>query len=93
MFRLIVIALVIVLVLTLVRAFAGIFRQVLTSALDATDPAAGAPNGAGNARQGSLERDPVCGTFVAAETSVKKTVGGEIVHFCSRECRDQYQAG
>ena len=41
---------------------------------------------------GELKKDPVCGTFVAAETSVKKTVAGEVVHFCSEACRDKFPA-
>ena len=40
---------------------------------------------------GELKRDPVCGTFVAATASLKKTVRGEVVHFCSAACRDKYQ--
>ncbi len=39
---------------------------------------------------GELKKDPVCGTFVAVSTSVKKTVHGEVVHFCSEACRDKY---
>jgi YHS domain-containing protein len=39
---------------------------------------------------GELKRDPVCGTFVAAATSLKKTVRGEVFHFCSAACRDKY---
>ncbi|MCS6953872.1 MAG: hypothetical protein RMK57_12675 [Bryobacterales bacterium] len=39
---------------------------------------------------GELKRDPVCGTFVAASSSFKKTVRGEVVYFCSTECRDRY---
>jgi YHS domain-containing protein len=41
--------------------------------------------------QGELKRDPVCGTYVSTATSVKKTVGGEVVHFCSEECRGKYR--
>ena len=40
---------------------------------------------------GELKRDPVCGTYVAAAASVKKTVRGEVIHFCSETCRDQYK--
>lgn len=40
---------------------------------------------------GELKRDPVCGTYVPASASIKKTVRGEVVHFCSPECRDRYQ--
>ena len=40
---------------------------------------------------GELKQDPVCGTFVPAATSVKKTVNGELVHFCSVTCRDKFK--
>ena len=39
---------------------------------------------------GELKRDPVCGTYVSTAVSVKRTVKGEVVHFCSEECRDKY---
>lgn len=39
---------------------------------------------------GELKKDPVCGTFVPASTSIKKTVSGDVVHFCSLACRDKY---
>lgn len=39
---------------------------------------------------GALKRDPVCGTYVSPDASVKKTVGNETVHFCSAACRDKY---
>jgi len=37
-----------------------------------------------------LKKDPVCGTYVSAATSIKRTVNGSVVHFCSPECRDKY---
>jgi YHS domain-containing protein len=39
-----------------------------------------------------LQQDPVCGTYVAIDTSLKRVVGGRVVHFCSPECRDKYSA-
>jgi uncharacterized protein len=41
---------------------------------------------------GELMKDPVCGTYVSAETSVTKRINGQIVHFCSPVCRDKYRA-
>jgi len=38
-----------------------------------------------------LEQDPVCGTYVAIDSSLKKLVNGRVVHFCSAECRDRYR--
>ncbi len=40
---------------------------------------------------GDLKRDPVCGTYVSSAVSVKRTVKGEVLHFCSKECRDTYR--
>ena len=40
---------------------------------------------------GELKQDPVCGTFVPTTTSVKKTINGELVHFCSVACRDKFK--
>jgi len=39
-----------------------------------------------------LVRDPVCGVHVAEERAVPLRTGGEVVHFCSAACRDQYAA-
>jgi YHS domain-containing protein len=41
---------------------------------------------------GELKKDPVCGTYVSTAASVTRTVRGEVLHFCSKECRDRYVA-
>jgi len=41
---------------------------------------------------GELKKDPVCGTYVSADTSVTKRINGQTVHFCSPACRDKYRA-
>jgi len=41
---------------------------------------------------GELKKDPVCGTYVSADTSVTKRINGQTVHFCSSACRDKYRA-
>ena len=41
---------------------------------------------------GDLKKDPVCGTYVSTSASVTRTVNGELLHFCSQECRDKYRA-
>ena len=41
---------------------------------------------------GELKKDPVCGTYVAASGSVTQSVKGELVYFCSPQCRDKYRA-
>ena len=39
-----------------------------------------------------LVRDPVCGLHVAEVLSIPLREGGEVLHFCSVACRDQYVA-
>jgi YHS domain-containing protein len=41
---------------------------------------------------GELKKDPVCGTYVAPDTSVTKRIDGRTVYFCSPACRDKYRA-
>ncbi len=40
---------------------------------------------------GELKKDPVCGTYVSTQASVTRTVNGQLVHFCSAQCRDKYK--
>jgi len=37
-----------------------------------------------------LHQDPVCGTYVASKSSFRKICRGQVMHFCSEECRDRY---
>jgi len=37
-----------------------------------------------------LYRDPICGTYVSPEISVKSEKSGQIIHFCSVECRERH---
>jgi YHS domain-containing protein len=39
-----------------------------------------------------LVRDPQCGTYVAENTAIAARHGGEVLHFCSDRCRDEYLA-
>jgi hypothetical protein len=37
-----------------------------------------------------LVRDPVCGAHVAEVLAIPLREGGQLIHFCSVACRDQY---
>jgi YHS domain-containing protein len=37
-----------------------------------------------------LVRDPVCGTHVAPDSAVTKTMKGATYYFCSARCRDEF---
>jgi YHS domain-containing protein len=39
---------------------------------------------------GELKKDPVCGTYVSAATSISRTVHGETLYFCSKDCAAKY---
>ena len=76
----------------------AIIRYVITNVArlfsQATRPQAQPPPGnqaAAGPSGGELKQDPVCGTFVPTSTSVKKTINGELVYFCSAACRDKFK--
>jgi YHS domain-containing protein len=37
-----------------------------------------------------LKKDPVCGTYVSAASGFTRSVNGQLVCFCSKECRDRF---
>ena len=37
-----------------------------------------------------LKKDPVCGTYVSAGSAFTRTVNGQVIPFCSKECRDRF---
>lgn len=89
--RIVLYTLIAILVLTAIRMFAGVLSKGLGSLLDDSDPVAGkAPGRPSTPVGGALKRDPVCGTFVSADTSIRKQSGNEFVYFCSAACRDKY---
>jgi YHS domain-containing protein len=73
----------------------AVFRTVL-AVLRQANPGQEAANAGGAKRRdmppvAELKKDPVCGTYVSAATSLTRTINGTIVHFCSPECRDKYR--
>lgn len=61
--------------------------RVLRAGARAPRPAAGTePPGATK----RLVRDPVCGLHMAEELALPLEANGEILHFCSEECRARY---
>lgn len=66
------------------KAFSGFFSA--PSGKRASRASSGVPAG------GELKRDPVCGTYVLPAAAVTKTVGGQVMYFCSPACRDKHTA-
>jgi YHS domain-containing protein len=88
MFRLLFLLISLVLLISIIRMVAG----VLLKGLGALFEPAPTPQNASRTvpMGGELKKDPVCGTFVSAAASVKKSIGGSVMHFCSAECRDKF---
>lgn len=83
-----------IVLITFIRMVVGIISKgvgdLFESGSEGTEAARGGGSGSAPAG-GELKRDPVCGTFVPVQTSVKSTFGTEVVYFCSTECRDKYR--
>jgi YHS domain-containing protein len=86
----------------LARIFRFLFwTLVLSWAVLLLKRLAGAQTKEGNSGEGQqqnpsksssrLVRDPLCGMHVAEQLAVRIRMGNEMIHFCSPECRDQYQ--
>jgi YHS domain-containing protein len=94
MFRAIFYLLLTVVVITVMKSIIGIVLKGVSEAMKPGSTTQG--NGARPSQQvpltGELKKDPVCGTYIAAASSVKEKVGGQTFHFCSQECRDKYVA-
>ena len=52
--------------------------------------AGASPSSSSQQPSNELKRDPVCGTFVAPELAVTQQIRGQVIHFCSAKCRDEY---
>jgi YHS domain-containing protein len=94
MFRAIFYLLVTVVVITVMKSIVGIVLKGMAEAMKpgSTAPGAGARPSNQVPLTGELKKDPVCGTYIAAATSIQEKVGGQTFHFCSPECRDKYVA-
>jgi YHS domain-containing protein len=81
-------------VLTVMKSIVGIILKGFAEAMKpGSTPTVAPQRSAGQVPlSGELKKDPVCGTYIAAASSIKQTVAGETIHFCSQDCRDKYVA-
>ena len=42
-------------------------------------------------KQGTMEKDPVCGTYVDTDSALRRSFRGETKYFCSSECLEKFQ--
>jgi len=78
------------LVLFFLRA---VLRSVLAAFRAASPPSRSRREPPTVSAGGELKKDPVCGTYVSTATSLTRTINGQVLHFCSPECRDKYRQG
>jgi YHS domain-containing protein len=93
MFKAILYLLFAVILISLLRGVIGIIFKGFTSL--ANPKSSPAPREAADNQvplSGELKKDPACGTYISAATSLKETVGGQTFYFCSKQCRDKYVA-
>lgn len=94
MFRAIFYLLVTVVLITVLKSIVGIVLKGVSEAMKpgSTTPSSAPPRPNQVPLTGELKKDPVCGTYIAAATSIREKLGGQTFHFCSPECRDKYVA-
>lgn len=80
-----------VILISVLRSVIGVVGKAVSAFLD-TSPSAPGSSGSEPRKAGELKRDPVCGTYVSTAASVKRTISGQVVHFCSAACSDKYHA-
>jgi YHS domain-containing protein len=81
-----------ILLISLLRAIIGVVMKGFAGLFsEQSNPLASKPQQPDVPLAGELKRDPVCGTYVSTASSVKKTIGGEVLHFCSIDCRDKHK--
>jgi YHS domain-containing protein len=82
------VVLVLLLAMLLFRALGKLLAGLIAGAGPEQGRHAGPPE-----RGVQMVRDPVCGTFLPAETAVNlHERGGAVRYFCSEKCRDAYKA-
>jgi YHS domain-containing protein len=90
MIRTVLYLLISIFLLTFLRYVIGAITRGFSDMLQPKAPGQGTTSPGRGETAGELKRDPVCGTYVAAGASVRKTVRGEVIYFCSTACRDKY---
>jgi len=73
------------------RGLAWMMRKLLAKALG-TSGAPTMPQQHETPSPVALQRDPYCGTYVSPEISFPLEQSGQVLHFCSAECRARYQS-
>ncbi len=84
-----------IIVISVIRSVVAYIQRLWHTAIyskpDIHRPMPKRPQGDGGASSATvLQQDPVCGMYVAVDTSLKKIVSGKVYHFCSEDCRQRF---
>ena len=94
-FRAILYLIVFVVAVSVIKSVLGMVGHLFGSILTPPGPQASrGPSGPPSTPPGAgevLQRDPVCGTFVAPSTAFQKASGGKTYYFCSMHCRNEFK--
>ena len=80
----------ILLPLLLFLLFRSVLKSVFQASKTVTHQPGPRPSEPTVVAGGELKKDPVCGTYVSTSLALTRTVKGEPVYFCSKECRDKF---
>ena len=79
-----------VLAITFIRSVIGLIMKTMGELMNPSSQSSAQP-GPPPSQGGELKKDPVCGTYVSTTASIARTVNGEVLYFCSKECSDKYR--
>jgi YHS domain-containing protein len=91
MFKVVLYLMLAVFLISLIRSVVGVLAKGFAE-LISPRPSRAQPRASDVPLTGELKRDPVCGTYTAAATSIKESFGNQTFYFCSPQCRDKYVA-
>ena len=75
---------------SIIKALSGASSSAASSARRDAGRSASPPPTENARASGVLQRDPVCGTFVAESTHYQRQVGREVVYYCSSDCLEKH---
>jgi YHS domain-containing protein len=76
--------------ISVVRSVVSAVQRAMHGVRPATPVQQARHQSSGTGTATMLQQDPVCGTYVAVDSSLKRIINGRVFHFCSPECRDKY---
>lgn len=81
--------------LALLMFFRGVLRALLApmrTTSNFENPNSGPSRTHGSTvKQGTMEKDPICGTYVDTASALRHSFHGETKYFCSSECLEKFK--